>query len=177
MKDLIEKFSVGVAILEGILTLFTIVHFALATFMDPGKYPKATEDESRNEDYRSSSLYQNVEIRGITVRMKWCSTCNFYRPPRCSHCSTCNTCVEVGATSMHFVRAAVVFFSGLVCIFSQVFDHHCPWVNNCVGRRNYRYFFLFLVFLCVHMLAVFVLSVLYVLDHRDDILTVNNIAL
>ena len=40
MTDLIERFGVLIPIVEGILALFTIVHFALATFMDPGKYPK-----------------------------------------------------------------------------------------------------------------------------------------
>ena len=50
-----------------------------------------------------------------------CITCEIIRPSKASHCSICDNCV-LG------------------------FDHHCVYVSNCVGIRNYKNFILFLMF-------------------------------
>jgi hypothetical protein len=74
----------------------------------------------------------DVVCGGSLQRLKYCATCQLYRPPRTSHCVFCDLCVEV-------------------------FDHHCPWVGNCVGKRNYRYFLSFIT--SVLALAIFDFSV------------------
>ncbi|PGH26729.1 hypothetical protein AJ80_01675 [Polytolypa hystricis UAMH7299] len=56
------------------------------------------------------------DVAAMDVPVKYCKTCSIWRPPRCYHCRVCDNCVET-------------------------LDHHCVWLNNCVGRRNYRYFF------------------------------------
>jgi hypothetical protein len=73
-----------------------------------------------------------------------CPECEVLRTPRSRHCNLCNRCVDR-------------------------FDHHCPWVNNCVGRGNYRYFYLFVTTQSLFLFVVFVTSICYFkIEFVDD---------
>ncbi|XP_033244549.1 palmitoyltransferase ZDHHC6-like [Drosophila miranda] len=53
--------------------------------------------------------------------LQFCKVCDGYKAPRAHHCRRCKRCV---------LRM----------------DHHCPWINNCIGWANQANFFYFLFF-------------------------------
>ncbi|BES99368.1 DHHC palmitoyltransferase [Nesidiocoris tenuis] len=60
-----------------------------------------------------------------------CRKCIVPKPPRTHHCSVCGTCI-------------------------LKMDHHCPWLNNCVGHYNHRYFFMYMVFIALSTLFIMI---------------------
>uniref|UniRef100_A0A1A9WCZ1 Palmitoyltransferase n=1 Tax=Glossina brevipalpis TaxID=37001 RepID=A0A1A9WCZ1_9MUSC len=111
-----------IPIVGAVLYFFTMSSLLRTTFTDPGVIPRASYDEAayiekqievpnslNSPTYRPPPRTKEVLVKGQTVKLKYCFTCKIFRPPRASHCSQCDNCVER-------------------------FDHHCPWVGNCVGK-------------------------------------------
>lgn len=82
----------------------------------------------------------------IPKRKTECNKCNLNTiVPRSKHCNVCNKCIIK-------------------------FDHHCVWVNNCIGAFNYKYFLLYLLSHTLLTLYMGVIGVVmlyyYIIDNK-----------
>eukprot|EP00271_Cylindrocystis_brebissonii_P006976 TRINITY_DN1999_c3_g1_i1.p1 TRINITY_DN1999_c3_g1~~TRINITY_DN1999_c3_g1_i1.p1 ORF type:complete len:419 (+),score=44.77 TRINITY_DN1999_c3_g1_i1:171-1427(+) len=106
---------------------------------DPGTPPEHI-DAAPDASFGSSYSDRLVEGQGS---IRWCKRCRKPKPPMTHHCHVCNRCI-------------------------LKMDHHCPWMHNCIGFHNYRYFFLFLAYMWVGCAYATLMSATPILYHKPD---------
>jgi len=101
-----------------------------AIFTSPGTLP-----DSVGVPHNIDDLIAEEQTSGYTrtAFSRYCRTCRKPKPARTHHCHICKKCI-------------------------LKMDHHCPWVANCVGHGNYRYFVLFTLYLMIGCLFIVVVS-------------------
>lgn len=109
-------------------------NYWLCAFSSPGYPPTCAELFTTTDSFRIidgkkvMTVPSRVEI-APAVSYRYCRHCDCIKPPRAHHDSISGKCV------LHM-------------------DHFCPWMSNCVGYNNYRYFVLFLFYLFIGCLYV-----------------------
>ncbi|XP_068200955.1 palmitoyltransferase ZDHHC14 [Palaemon carinicauda] len=105
-----SRLAMPLAIVTGILFTAHILTHVVALAIDPAD----TQLRTRKDRQQVPEFDRNVHTH--VIENGRCHLCNItISSSRTKHCSACNKCVDV-------------------------FDHHCKWLNHCVGRRNYRFF-------------------------------------
>mmetsp|Transcript_12558 Transcript_12558/g.19013 ORF Transcript_12558/g.19013 Transcript_12558/m.19013 type:complete len:362 (-) Transcript_12558:501-1586(-) len=96
--------------------LFTLMafHNLLRTVcVDPGIVKRENQIVRRlkNDEGEAGEKEYETVFLGEEEGWRYCGLCSIYQPPKAVHCPDCNACVDG-------------------------YDHHCPWMGTCIGKRN-----------------------------------------
>ena len=112
-------------IIHSFFLILIIIFGFISTYIDPA------DSLFKREIKKKKKLIEKGEHYLIEISRKYpfCLICcsNIYSSSK--HCKKCDKCIEN-------------------------FDHHCNWLNNCVGKNNYSYFYLLVFILLCDCLLV-----------------------
>jgi palmitoyltransferase ZDHHC9/14/18 len=123
-------------VIVGLSASASVVSLLVCGLSDPGIKPRGEPpslDASPHDPRWRERVYIDKDgtPHRTRVEVKWCYSCNNYRPYRGVHCRYCDACVTRR-------------------------DHHCPWTGTCIGARNYRSYFALVWFLSIMLLTAFI---------------------
>eukprot|EP00916_Digyalum_oweni_P004042 GHVL01007198.1.p1 GENE.GHVL01007198.1~~GHVL01007198.1.p1 ORF type:complete len:319 (+),score=55.94 GHVL01007198.1:626-1582(+) len=136
-KD-IEKYTRGIIeiCVFHVIFLLVLYNYILCLTTEPGSIPNTQEwnrhdnlnitgneniTENNDNSIKINKLLPIVHEYKNSGERRYCKWCCLYKPDRSHHCRVCRKCV-------------------------LKMDHHCPWVHNCIGYYNYKYFFNLLLY-------------------------------
>jgi hypothetical protein len=100
------------------------------------------EDEVIRKSHGPRTDFDRREYPHVITEL-YCHVCEVHVTEKAKHCSSCNK-----------------------CIYS--FDHHCIWLNTCIGGKNYRTFLLMLLLIVIGTLIIFINSLLQFIGSFED---------
>ena len=96
-------------------------------------------------------IEQLMKVKHVKIKLfKYCPKCLTKKSKHMRHCVICDKCCEE-------------------------FDHHCYWVNNCVGKNNYKYFINFLFLSFVDVFFILIICIYSFFGSSNEETTVKNI--
>uniref|UniRef100_A0A671DGW3 Palmitoyltransferase n=3 Tax=Rhinolophus ferrumequinum TaxID=59479 RepID=A0A671DGW3_RHIFE len=99
------------------------------SYADKERYENEERPEVQKQMLVDMAKKLPVYTRTGSGAVRFCDRCHLIKPDRCHHCSVCAMCV-------------------------LKMDHHCPWVNNCIGFSNYKFFLQFLAYSVLYCLYI-----------------------
>mmetsp|Transcript_28046 Transcript_28046/g.72522 ORF Transcript_28046/g.72522 Transcript_28046/m.72522 type:complete len:360 (-) Transcript_28046:40-1119(-) len=113
-------------IVFSVVAVLWAICYARCILTLPGTIPNTPDFMMGASDPTSQSepqfpAWSPRETKKDGWKRRYCKWCWRFKPDRCHHCRTCDSCI-------------------------LKMDHHCPWIYNCVGYRNHKFFILLLFY-------------------------------
>lgn len=114
-----------------------VINQIFTTITDPGIYGEQKSSKNIEKEFKE---FKNQEIN-INKTNHYCSVCKLLKPEFSQHCKICNRCIIQ-------------------------YEKHCPWMFNCIGLKNRKYYYLFL-FYSVLGLFISIIALIYKVLHYE----------
>ncbi|CAD2110560.1 palmitoyltransferase DHHC7, putative [Plasmodium vinckei petteri] len=126
--------------------LMFLINYILSIVTPPGYIPNTEEWVFKDFGENNSNNIDDYLIeKKKTGERRFCKWCCKYKPDRAHHCRICKTCI-------------------------LKMDHHCPWIYNCIGYNNHKYFMLSLIYCSITTIFISLTmlnSVIEAINHNE----------